>query len=124
MNNPIPQKTKYVEKAWGYELWIHNTKAYCGKLLVFKKDAKSSMHYHIEKEETWYVAQGEFKYKWIDTNTAQEHKQRLKRGDVIHLLPGQPHQLKALTKDATIFEVSTEHFEHDSYRVKPGDSQK
>jgi hypothetical protein len=24
-----------VEKAWGYELWIHNDNEYCGKLLVF-----------------------------------------------------------------------------------------
>jgi len=29
----------------------------------------------------------------------------------------------ALTEGATIFEVSTQHFDHDSYRVKPGDSQ-
>ena len=32
--------------------------------------------------------------------------------------------MKALTKGATIFEVSTQHFDSDSYRVKPGDSQK
>jgi hypothetical protein len=28
-----------------------------------------------------------------------------------------------LTEGATIFEVSTQHFDSDSYRVKPGDSQ-
>jgi len=29
----------------------------------------------------------------------------------------------ALTEGATIFEVSTQHFDYDSYRVKPGSSQ-
>ena len=34
-----------------------------------------------------------------------------------------PHQMLALTEGATIFEVSTQHFDSDSYRVKPGASQ-
>ena len=38
-------------------------------------------------------------------------------------MPGQPHQMLALTEGATIFEVSTQHFDYDSYRVKPGSSQ-
>ena len=34
-----------IEKKWGYELWIHNDKEYCGKLLVFTKDRnRFSMH--------------------------------------------------------------------------------
>ena len=36
MDKPLPKKGKLVPKAWGHELWIHNTPAYCGKLLVFK----------------------------------------------------------------------------------------
>ena len=31
--------------------------------------------------------------------------------------------MKALTEGATIFEVSTQHFDSDSYRVMPGSSQ-
>jgi len=124
MYKPIPKKGKIVEKAWGYELWIHNTEAYCGKLLVFNKDSKFSMHYHLLKEETWYISKGEFEYYWIDTEKATEQKEILSEGDIIHLKQGQPHQLKALTQDATVFEVSTQHFDEDSYRVKPGDSQK
>ncbi len=38
-------------------------------------------------------------------------------------MPGQPHQMLALTEGATIFEVSTQHFDSDSYRVMPGSSQ-
>ena len=43
-------------------------------------------------------------------------------GDVVRQLPGQPHQLEALT-EGVVFEVSTEHFDSDSYRVWKGDTQ-
>ena len=111
-----------VEKAWGYELVITNNKDYCGKILHFNEGHKFSMHYHMIKDETWYVNSGNFIYKWIDTNSANVYEESLLCGDVIHIHPGLPHQLIAVT-EGEIFEVSTEHFEHDSYRVWKGDSQ-
>lgn len=112
-----------VPKGWGEELIIENNELYCGKLLIFKAGCKFSMHYHMIKDETWYVETGEFIYRWIDTETADIHEQILKPGDIVRQLPGQPHQLEALT-DGKIFEVSTQHFDEDSYRVWKGDSQK
>jgi quercetin dioxygenase-like cupin family protein len=41
----------------------------------------------------------------------------LEEGDVIEIERGLPHQLEALEDGSTIFEVSTEHFDEDSYRV-------
>ena len=41
----------------------------------------------------------------------------LEAGDVIEIERGLPHQLEALEDGSTIFEVSTEHFDEDSYRV-------
>jgi len=115
---------KYVQKAWGHELWIHNSPEYCGKLLVFNKGSEFSMHFHLIKEETWYVSSGEFEFNWFDTEAAIRLTMKLKQGDVINLKQGIPHKLKALSQDATIFEVSTEHYDSDSYRIEPGDSQK
>jgi quercetin dioxygenase-like cupin family protein len=60
--------------------------------------------------------------KWIDTDTAVTYTELLKAGDVWRNKPGEPHQVKALS-DTVIFEVSTQHFDSDSYRVLPGDSQ-
>jgi mannose-6-phosphate isomerase-like protein (cupin superfamily) len=120
---PLPRKGDIYEKAWGYELWIANHKMYCGKLLVFNKDKKFSMHYHLIKEESWYVSKGEFEYRWIDTEAAEVKSTLIREGDVVDLVLGQPHQLRALTEGATIFEVSTRHYEEDSYRVLPGNSQ-
>jgi mannose-6-phosphate isomerase-like protein (cupin superfamily) len=111
-----------IPKGWGSELIIENNDKYCGKILKFKGGCKFSMHYHMEKDETWYVNSGEFLYRWIDTENAEVHEQALVQGDVVRQLPGQPHQIEALT-DGEIFEVSTTHRDSDSYRVWPGDSQ-
>lgn len=111
-----------IPKGWGHEVIFENNELYCGKLLVFKKGCKFSMHYHMIKDETWYVQEGEFLYRWIDTETAEVITETLVVGDSVRQLPGQPHQLEALT-DGTIYEVSTQHFDSDSYRVWRGDSQ-
>ena len=111
-----------VPKGWGEELIIENNEMYCGKLLKFKMGCKFSMHYHLIKDETWYVQEGKFRYNWIDTETAENNEEILYEGDVVRQRVGQPHQLKALT-DGVVFEVSTEHFDKDSYRIIKGDSQ-
>ena len=119
----LPYQGERHEKAWGYELWIINNELYCGKLLVFKAHKQFSMHYHLLKDEAWYISKGEFEYKFIDTETSELKSKIVKEGDCIHLMPGQPHQMLALEEGATIFEVSTQHFDSDSYRVLPGSSQ-
>ena len=111
-----------IPKGWGEELIIENNDMYCGKLLKFKKGCKFSMHYHLIKDETWYVDSGKFIYRWIDTETAEVVEQVLTKGDIVRQRPGQPHQLEAI-EAGTVFEVSTEHFDVDSYRVWKGDSQ-
>ena len=113
---------KIVPKGWGYEKWICNTEEYCGKLLVFEKEqAKFSMHYHIIKKESWYVQEGQFQFDWIDTEKAEQHTDILNVGDSLTIDRGQPHQLTALQPNSIIFEVSTEHFNEDSYRIIKGD---
>lgn len=113
------KKPKRVEKRWGYELWIHNDEEYCGKLLVFTKAENGfSLHYHVKKKETWYVQKGEFVFNWIDTEKGKESHYLLKEGDTVLIERGQPHQLIPLEDDSIIFEVSTEHFEEDSYRIR------
>ena len=120
---PTVTKCCEIPKGWGKEMIITNNELYCGKILMVKKGCKFSMHYHLIKDETWFIAEGEFLYRWIDTETADIYEEELKPGDVVRQLPGQPHQLMAHT-DGSIIEVSTEHFDDDSYRVSKGDSQK
>ena len=115
----IPTK---VPKKWGYELIIDNNEKYCGKILHMNSGSKCSMHFHILKEETWYVQSGKFKFKWISTDNANSHEKDLKVGDIIKLKPGTPHQLFCI-EEGDIFETSTQHFDEDSYRIEKGDNQ-
>lgn len=122
-----PLKPIYIEpikkdKAWGYEIWMVNNNKYCGKILHFNKGTQFSMHYHMIKDETWYIKEGQLIFKWIDTRTADIIIEKLQVGNCIRIPPGLPHQLYAET-DCDIIEISTEHYEEDSYRVIKGDSQ-
>lgn len=114
-----------VDKGWGYELIFATTDKYCGKIMVFDKaGSKFSMHFHKEKDETWFVNAGKFKVRWIDTKDAVLYEKQLVEGDVWHNPPLQPHQLEAIDAGSMIFEVSTTDSVEDNFRIIPGDSQK
>ena len=88
---------KRVEKKWGYEMWIHNDNEYCGKLLVFTKNRnRFSMHYHIQKKESWYVQEGRFQFNYIDVENGKLKGTQLEKGQSVTIERGQPHQLIAL----------------------------
>jgi mannose-6-phosphate isomerase-like protein (cupin superfamily) len=92
--------------------------------MVFEKlGAKFSMHFHREKDESWFVNSGRFLLRWIDTQTAELHEQELKAGDTWRNPPLQPHQLVCMERGSSITEVSTADSVEDNYRVFPGDSQ-
>jgi mannose-6-phosphate isomerase-like protein (cupin superfamily) len=119
----MTQLTGYVEKGWGSELiWATNDK-YCGKLLKFNTGAKFSMHFHAEKDETWYVLDGRFEVITIDTKNAHQDSSILTSGDTWRNQPLEPHQLVCI-EAGTIIEVSTADSVEDNYRVGKGDSQK
>ena len=108
-------------KGWGYEKWIVNKDDYCGKLLHMIKGKKCSWHYHTLKDETFYLQDGKILLKYSDDDDIKKAKEIvLNRGDKFHIYRGLRHQMFAL-EDTDLFEFSTQHFEHDSNRVIPGD---
>lgn len=112
-----------VEKGWGHEeIWATNDK-YCGKLMHFNAGSRFSMHFHAEKDETWYVLSGKFVVEVIDTTNAKQTDALLLAGDTWHNPPLVPHRLICI-EEGTIIEVSTPDSVEDNYRVAPGDSQK
>lgn len=116
---------RIVEKGWGEEVIFANNKLYCGKLLKFTKaGSKFSMHYHRLKDETWYILQGKFILRLLDTDNASIEEHILSVGDTQRNMPGEPHQLEALEDNSIIVEVSTKDEWLDNYRIFPGDSQK
>jgi mannose-6-phosphate isomerase-like protein (cupin superfamily) len=119
----MTQLSGFVEKGWGSEFIFATNDKYCGKLLKFNKDARFSMHFHSEKDETWFVLNGKFLVKWIDTKDASLHENEIKEGDTWHNPPLFPHQVICL-EPGTLIEVSTPDSVEDNYRVGKGDSQK
>ena len=122
IKHPIKNEVKKVKKGWGHEIWMVNNDKYCGKILHFDSEAKFSMHYHLNKDETWYVQKGEFIFRYINGDTAEVVESILKENDTIRIPPGLPHQLET-KMGGDIIEISTQHFEEDSIRVWKGDSQ-
>mgnify|MGYP006269530529 FL=1 len=113
-----------VDKGWGYELIWATNDLYCGKIMVFEKQgSKMSMHFHKEKDESWFVNEGSFIVRWIDTKTATLFSQTLTQGMTWRNKPLLPHQLEALEDNSSITEVSTADSVEDNYRLIPGDSQ-
>ena len=117
--NSKKEKSVIVEKGWGKEIIFANNNEYCGKILCFEEGKKFSMHYHLLKKETWYVSKGKFILIWIDTPTGTTYTEYLIIGDIITNKRGEPHQLIAL-EYSEVFEVSTQHFDTDSYRIVKG----
>jgi len=121
-NNTISKKlnSQIVEKGWGKEIIFVNIPEYCGKILCFNKGKKFSMHYHVNKKETWYISKGRFIMNWIESSKGITHSEYLNIGDIITNERGEAHQMEAL-EDSEIFEVSTYHRDDDSYRIYKGD---
>ena len=118
---------KYVDKGWGYEVWIANKSEYCGKLLFFEKGKKCSWHYHKLKDETFYLQSGKMVLlysdkDWVTKDNFEKHADRtlLTPGMSFHIPTGRKHQMIAL-EDSELFEFSTEHFDEDSHRIVKGD---
>jgi mannose-6-phosphate isomerase-like protein (cupin superfamily) len=111
----------FVEKGWGYEKWITNTEKYCGKILYFNLGKKCSWHYHEIKDEVFYVQSGKIELKYgfsDDLDSASTIV--LSAGESFHIPPKMRHQMKGLV-DSELFEISTQHFDSDSYRIDKGD---
>lgn len=109
---------RLVKKEWGREVWIYNGIKYCGKVLQFNPSARFSLHYHVQKEETWYISKGNFTLISINPKTANEEFNELIEGDIVHIFPGLSHQLIAGKDGGEIFEASTTHYDTDSYRIR------
>ena len=119
----MTQLEGFIEKGWGHEfIWATNDK-YCGKFLQFNKGAKFSMHFHKDKDKTWYVMNGVFDILVINTADASVKRKRLESGEIHRNEPLVPHQVICI-EEGTLLEVSTADSVEDNYRVSMGDSQR
>lgn len=98
------------DKPWGREELVELTEGYAIKKLFINKGEETSLQYHLEKEETFIVAEGR---GIVTINREDIH---IQPGDVITISPMEKHQTKAVT-DLLIVEVSTPQLD-DVVRIK------
>lgn len=110
------------EKGWGTELVFTSNDLYCAKVLIFRENTRTSMHFHKERDKTFFVSAGQFEVFYIDTDTGDVVKSSIKDGDVIRMSPMTPHQLRAITAGSLV-EVGNALKESDIFRLSAGDSQ-
>ena len=96
-----------VSKGWGSEFIWESNDLYCGKFLNFKEGARFSMHFHKEKDETWYVLKGKFLVKYIDTKTSEVKEEELGMGATWRNKPLEPHQQCKQVSLTTLFCINT-----------------
>jgi mannose-6-phosphate isomerase-like protein (cupin superfamily) len=95
-----------IEKPWGYELhWVFEDAPYMGKVLHINAGARLSLQVHDEKQESWFVMNGEAKVIWSDRND-ELIETVLEKGKGYSTKIGQKHRLVGIT-DCDILEVST-----------------
>ena len=108
-------------KGWGRELWIVNTSLYCSKILELATGKRCSIHYHKIKDETFYLLSGRVQLDlYHDEYQSKPITIIMGPNDAVHITPFLAHQFLGL-EDSRILEVSTQHFEDDSYRLVKGD---
>ena len=121
VENTTTLEMKHVPKGWGWERWVVNNEEYCGKLLFFNAGKKCSWHYHVLKDEVFYLQSGKMLIKYSEEDDLESAKELvLNAGDNFHVYRGLRHRMIAL-EDSELFEFSTQHFDSDSYRVEKGD---
>lgn len=96
---------KIVEKPWGREMWIAQTDKYALKIIEFRKGNRSSLQYHVKKQEHIYVEAGLLRME-LENEQGLMETLMLKSGAVVEVMPGRRHRVTAV-EDVRLVEVST-----------------
>lgn len=111
--NPFDYRDKY----WGNIQTLVNEE-YTGKRLFFRKGQHSSLHFHCQKTEDYYIHSGKLLMR-LRAGRGEDRLIELKAGDSFLIPPGLMHQDGGL-EDTVIIEVSTHDEDSDSFIVEDG----
>jgi mannose-6-phosphate isomerase-like protein (cupin superfamily) len=94
-----------VDKPWGYELRWAVTDRYLGKLIHVNQGHQLSLQYHVEKDESIFIASGLLDLV-LENEAGVVETHRLAPGMSARVLPGRKHRFVAV-EDTDLFEVSS-----------------
>jgi hypothetical protein len=109
-----------IEKTWGRELVLVNNDLYCYKELVFDDELATSIHFHKNKKETFFVKKGKFNIEIYHPETGEAEDIYLcESSKPLTIEPLTVHRIIPIIKNSILIEISTSSEDSDSYRVKP-----
>lgn len=115
---PKIKHPKKLKKYWGGVLSFVNNDNYVGKIINMEAGKQSSLEYHCNKIETYFLLFGKLKVG-LRVGRAKNKSIILNPGDAITIPIGLMHMRIAL-KDSVIVEVSTKDDDKDSHLVEEG----
>jgi mannose-6-phosphate isomerase len=94
-----------VDKPWGYELRWAVTERYLGKLIHVNRGHSLSLQYHVQKDESIFVASGVLDLV-LEDKEGELRTHRLGPGMSARIRPGRRHRFIAI-EDVDVFEASS-----------------
>jgi len=109
-----------IETDYGYDLIWADTENYNCRIIVFNDPTNKipiGFHKHIEK--TWFVNNGNFRLKIIETHNGTLVEKDLKEGSVFHIPPLTPVGIECLSAGASITQCASGDPSEDFYQIIP-----
>jgi uncharacterized RmlC-like cupin family protein len=111
-------KDNVVKTEYGYEVTWASTDSYTGKILVFESiGAALPLHFHKNKNKSWFVNAGKFRVQWVDTLDGKYYAKERPEGSTFHVPALMPVSLESLAANSAMAEVSDQHLDSDVYRL-------
>lgn len=110
------KKDQILKQEWGYEVIWAEQESYGGKILVFEKPDKTEFWFNRKTEKSWFVNNGSFIFRWIDTSTGQLFQQEANEGFVFTAKSLVPCAIECISP-GSISEANNGYYENDNFIV-------
>ena len=115
---PILKPLDIREKYWGKITSVCTLENCTLKVIDMKANTQSSLEFHTQKDETYYILSGKVKLG-IRYGRGQNKSVLLEKGDVYHVPKGVMHMRMSL-EDSVIIEIASNDTDADSHIVEDG----
>ena len=111
-----------VKTDYGYEVVWAESADYQAKFVVFEKSGKTPIYMHKDKNKSWFINNGNFRIRWIDTTDGKLYQQDSSEGVSFNVPASMPVSLECLGSNGSVTEVSNSSSADDYYIIIPAES--
>jgi mannose-6-phosphate isomerase-like protein (cupin superfamily) len=109
-------------KYWGQIVNLFSNSKGAAKIIIMKKNSQSSMEFHINKLESYYISSGHIDLG-IRYGRARNSIIKLKKNNTFFMKPGTMH-MRMSKSNSKILEMCTKDYDNDSIIVHDGKNYK